>query len=230
MTLWIKICGMTTPEAVEASVAAGADAIGFVFAESVRQVTPARAASLAAPARGRVVCAAVTRHPTQQAIDEIIAIFQPDLLQTDGEDLRGLRLPQQLPLLPVFRRWSGDEQHVPSRLLFEGLASGSGMPADWVTAQQLARTSELILAGGLNATNVATAIAAVNPFGVDVSSGVEERPGIKSQAQINSFVLAARSVGVARFKGATHALHGWPREGLPRIDGEQATPAQKENT
>jgi phosphoribosylanthranilate isomerase len=194
MTLWIKICGMTTPEAVEASVAAGADAIGFVFAESVRQVTPARAASLAAPARGRVVCAAVTRHPTQQAIDEIIAIFQPDLLQTDGEDLRGLRLPQQLPLLPVFRRWSGDEQHVPTRLLFEGLASGSGMPADWVTAQQLARRSELILAGGLNATNVATAIAAVNPFGVDVSSGVEERPGIKSQVEIARFVSAARTV------------------------------------
>jgi phosphoribosylanthranilate isomerase len=204
MTLWIKICGMTTPEAVEASVAAGADAIGFVFAESVRQVTPARAASLAAPVRGRVVCAAVTRHPTQQAIDEIIAIFQPDLLQTDGEDLRGLRLPQQLPLLPVFRRWSGEGQHLPSRLLFEGLASGSGMPADWVTAQQLARTSELILAGGLNATNVATAIAAVNPFGVDVSSGVEERPGIKSQLEIARFVSAARTV----FEGATHALHG----------------------
>jgi phosphoribosylanthranilate isomerase len=77
-------------------------------------------------------------------------------------------------------------------LLFEGLTSGSGMPADWVTASQLARRSELILAGGLNATNVATAIAAVNPFGVDVSSGVEERPGIKSQAEIARFVSAAR--------------------------------------
>ena len=192
MTLWIKICGMTTPEAVEAAVATGVDAIGFVFAESVRQVTLARAASLAEPARGRIVCTAVTRHPTQQAIDEIIAIFQPDLLQTDAEDLLGLRLPQQLPLLPVFRRWNGDEQHLPSRLLFEGLTSGSGMPADWVTAQQLARKSELILAGGLNATNVATAVAAVNPFGVDVSSGVEARPGIKSQTEISRFVSAAR--------------------------------------
>ncbi|MEA3180360.1 MAG: phosphoribosylanthranilate isomerase [Gammaproteobacteria bacterium] len=190
--VWIKICGMTTPEAVEACLSAGVDAIGFVFAESVRQVTPAKAASLAAPARGRVVCTAVTRHPTQQAIDEIMAVFQPDLLQTDHEDLRGLRLPQQLPLLPVFRRWDGGPQRVPSRLLFEGLTSGSGMPADWATASQLARKSELILAGGLNATNVATAIAAVNPFGVDVSSGVEERPGIKSQTEISRFVSAAR--------------------------------------
>lgn len=194
MTLWIKICGMTTPEAVAAAVAAGVDAIGFVFAESVRQVTPAKAASLASSVRGRVVCAAVTRHPTQQAIDEIIEIFQPDLLQTDVEDLRGLRLPQQLALLPVFRRWNGDEHPVHSRLLFEGLTSGSGMPANWVTARQLARQSELILAGGLNATNVATAIAAVNPFGVDVSSGVEERPGIKSQAEIARFVSAARQL------------------------------------
>jgi phosphoribosylanthranilate isomerase len=190
--LWIKICGMTTPEAVEACLSAGVDAIGFVFADSVRQVTPAKAASLAAPARGRVACIAVTRHPTQQAVDEIIEVFQPDLLQTDAEDLRGLRLPQRLPLLPVFRRWTGDEHPVPPRLLFEGLTSGSGMPADWVTASQLARKSELILAGGLNATNVATAIAAVNPFGVDVSSGVEERPGIKSQAEIARFVSAAR--------------------------------------
>jgi phosphoribosylanthranilate isomerase len=60
MTIWIKICGMTTPEAVEASLNANVDAIGFVFAESIRQVTPAKAASLAAPARGRVLCTAVT--------------------------------------------------------------------------------------------------------------------------------------------------------------------------
>ena len=191
-TRWIKICGMTTPEAVEACLKAQVDAIGFVFAESVRQVTAAKAASLAAPARGRVVCTAVTRHPTQQAIDEIIEVFQPDLLQTDSDDLRGLRLPPQLQLLPVLRRWDGTARNLPPRLLFEGLTSGSGTPADWTAANQLARESELILAGGLSAANVATAIAAVNPFGVDVSSGVEERPGIKSPVQIARFVEVAR--------------------------------------
>jgi phosphoribosylanthranilate isomerase len=196
MTIWIKICGMTTPEAVEACLHAQVDAIGFVLAESVRQVTPARAADLAAPARGRVLCTAVTRHPTQQAIDEILDVLKPDLLQTDAEDLRGLRLPPQLRLLPVFRRWNGDEQQLPPRLLFEGLASGSGIPCDWVGARHIARKSQLILAGGLNATNVTAAIAEVRPFGVDVSSGVEERPGIKSQAEIARFVSAARSVGI----------------------------------
>jgi phosphoribosylanthranilate isomerase len=211
--LWIKICGMTTPEAVEACLAANVDAIGFVFAESVRKVTPAKASSLAAPARGRVICTAVTRHPTQQLIDEIIAVFQPDLLQTDQDDLRGLRLPRQLQLLPVFR---SEAQDPPPRLLFEGHTSGSGNTADWSTASQLARRTELILAGGLNATNVATAITTVNPFGVDVSSGVEERPGIKSQTEIMRFVSAARSnQGAGIPAGCAHVAHGRSRERCP---------------
>src|ERR1700761_990338 len=119
---------MTTPEAVETCLAAGGDAIGFVFAESVRQVTPAQAVSLAAPARGRVICTAVTRHPTQELIDEVIAVFEPDLLQADRDDLSRLRLPPRLPLLPVFRSHAQD---LPPRLLFESHTSGSGTTADW---------------------------------------------------------------------------------------------------
>lgn len=186
---------MTTPEAIEACLAARVDAIGFVFAESVRKVTPAQASDLVASAgaRGRVLCTAVTRHPTQQTVDEILDVFKPDLLQTDADDLRALRLPQQLPLLPVFRRSPVENAQLPPRLLFEGPTSGSGQTSDWVGARELVRKSQLILAGGLNANNVAAAIAAVNPFGVDVSSGVEVRPGIKSQAEIARFVSAARS-------------------------------------
>jgi phosphoribosylanthranilate isomerase len=195
MTRWIKICGMTTHEAVQAALDAHVDAIGFVFAESSRRVTPSAAASLATPARGHVKLTAVTRHPTQQAIGEIMDVFRPDVLQTDVEDLSTLQLPRQLEVLPVFRRWQGDEQPLPQRLLFEGLASGSGMPCDWRSASQMARRSQLVLAGGLNAANVASAIAEVQPFGVDVSSGVEERPGIKSPAEIARFVAAVRSVG-----------------------------------
>jgi phosphoribosylanthranilate isomerase len=194
MTVWIKICGMTTPAAVEAALQARVDAIGFVFAQSVRQLTPAQAASLAAPARGRVLCTAVTRHPTQQALDQIIEVFRPDLLQTDATDLPNLRIPDQLPVLPVFRQHP--DVGTPRRLLFEGQVSGSGRTCDWRTAAGLACQTELILAGGLNANNVAAALEEVHPFGVDVSSGVEERPGIKSQAEIARFVSAARGVGL----------------------------------
>jgi phosphoribosylanthranilate isomerase len=190
--MWIKICGMTTPEAVAAALAAGVDAIGFVFADSPRQLTLEDAVALAAPARGRVRCVAVTRRPSQRYLDDVLAVFRPDVLQTDTEDLRALKLPKQLELLPVFRGWDASQSRLPSRLLFEGPTSGSGIPCDWTVAQRMARRTQLVLAGGLDPDNVAAAIAAVRPFGVDVSSGVEERPGVKSPAAVVRFAAAAR--------------------------------------
>ena len=79
------------------------------------------------------------------------------------------------------------------RILFEGPVSGIGSTSDWHSAAQLARSTQLVLAGGLNATNVADAIAAVRPFGVDVSSGVEASPGVKDPARIHEFVRRARA-------------------------------------
>jgi phosphoribosylanthranilate isomerase len=190
--MWIKICGMTTPEAVAAALAAGVDAIGFVFADSPRQLTLEDAVTLAAPARGRIRCVAVTRRPSQRYLDDVLSIFRPDVLQTDTEDLRALKLPKQLELLPVFRGSDASPSRLPSRLLFEGPTSGSGIPCDWTAAQRMARRTQLVLAGGLEPDNVAAAIAAVRPFGVDVSSGVEERPGVKSPAAVVRFAAAAR--------------------------------------
>jgi phosphoribosylanthranilate isomerase len=197
--MWLKICGMTTPEAVAATLDARADAMGFVFAQSVRKVTPQIAAGLAVPARGRLRLVAVTRHPSQEAVDEILRVFRPDVLQTDVADLSALRLPADLEVLPVLRGLqdmsadSGRRANSLPRILFEGQISGSGTTCDWDGAREVARRTELILAGGLNAGNVARAVAEVHPFGVDVSSGVEERPGLKSPAEIARFVAAARA-------------------------------------
>lgn len=191
--MWMKICGMTSLDAVEAALAARVDAIGFVFSPSVRRVEPARAAQLAALARSRVSLIAVTMHPPQQLVDEIVRVFKPDVLQTDLQDYDGLRLPEALVRLPVLRADVGPGAALPPRLLFDGRRSGSGEAADWVSAARLARASELILAGGLNAGNVSAAIRAVQPFGVDVSSGVESLPGRKSAHKIAEFVEAARA-------------------------------------
>jgi phosphoribosylanthranilate isomerase len=195
--MWIKICGMTTPEAVAAALAARVDALGFVFAESIRRLTLERAAELARPARGRARCVAVSRHPTQGAVDEILALFKPDVLQTDAADLERLALPAGLERLPVLRAGSAVPARLPARILFEGPVSGAGRASDWGAAAGLARHSELVLAGGLGAHNVAAAIAAVRPFGVDVSSGVEVQPGVKSPGAIATFVAAARSASAA---------------------------------
>jgi len=192
MSLFVKICGMTTPAAVSAAVACKVDAIGFVFAQSVRRVTPRRATELAAPARHQVACAAVMRHPTRAEVDDVLREFRPDFLQTDIEDLDTLGLPRELAVLPVLRPGPKPACAIPRRVLFEGPVSGSGRTADWDAAADLATRFEVILAGGLNAGNVAAAVRHVRPFGVDVSSGVEESPGIKNTAMIEQFVAAAR--------------------------------------
>ncbi len=192
-SLWIKICGITDEAAVAAALQAGVDAIGFVFSPSPRRLEPAQAARLAAAARGRALCIAVTRHPKQELLDAIVREFKPDGWQTDIGDLSVLRVPRQLPILPVLRSGSPALESPPRRFLFEGAVSGQGLTPDWGEAARLAARAQLILAGGLRVENVATAIATVRPFGVDVSSGVESEPGRKSPALMAAFVAAARA-------------------------------------
>jgi len=195
--LFIKVCGMTTVEAVHAALECEVDAIGFVFAPSVRELSVERANELAAPARHKVACVAVTRHPQRAALDAILGGFRPDILQTDFDDIAALELPRSLSVLPVMRSGrQGGACTGLSRMLFEGPVSGSGLTTDWDEAAELARCTELVLAGGLHAQNVGEAIRRVRPFGVDVSSGVEERPGLKSIQKIGQFVAAARAAAL----------------------------------
>jgi phosphoribosylanthranilate isomerase len=193
---FIKICGMTDERAVEAALAADADAIGFVFAASVRSVTPEYAAQLAAPARGHALCVAVTLHPDPMQLAQIFQVFRPDVLQTDANDLASIELPAGVKAWPVLRGAQAGslvEKRDPAEpVLFEGPRSGTGKVADWTAARQLAGARRVILAGGLSPANVAEAIDAVRPFGVDVSSGVEDAPGRKSPTLIRSFVSRAR--------------------------------------
>ena len=193
MSGWIKICGMTSAEGIDAAVGAGVDAIGFVFAPSVRRVAPERAAELSLAVRRQVTCVAVTQHPEQSLVDEIVNELRPDLLQTDLADFAALHLPQRLARLPVVRDSTPTLSDYPARLLFESAHSGTGAVSDWSRAAELARRTRLILAGGLHAGNVAEAIRAVRPFGVDTSSGVESSPGVKCANKIAEFVQAARA-------------------------------------
>jgi phosphoribosylanthranilate isomerase len=192
--MFIKICGITRADAVSAAVAAQVDAIGFVFAPSPRQVTPGQAAQLAALAPPGILRIAVTQHPLQMTVDEICRELKPDYFQTDVEDLRELRIPAHIKVLPVLRFGRKTPSPLPRRAVFEGPTSGIGELADWGRAAELARQTELILAGGLNAENVTEAVQAVRPYGVDVSSGVERDPGIKDPDKIYEFVRAARAV------------------------------------
>ncbi|MGQ0835944.1 MAG: phosphoribosylanthranilate isomerase [Gammaproteobacteria bacterium] len=169
------------------------DAIGFVFSPSVRRVTPEQAVALAVPARGHVRCIAVMRQPSQTLLDEVLERFEPDEVQADATALSLLRIPRGLAVLPVVRAGENVPASLPERLLFEGPDSGAGRATDWAEASRLARRIALVLAGGLSPDNVAAAIEQVRPFGVDVSSGVEESAGVKSVARIARFADNARA-------------------------------------
>jgi phosphoribosylanthranilate isomerase len=193
--MFVKICGLRTPEAVAAAVAAGADALGFVFAESPRRVTPQEARALCAQVPSHVVRVAVMLHPVPAEWRAVLDGFAPDWMQTDAGDLAAMDLPAGCEPLPVYR--SGGvppADDLPQRLLFEGTVSGSGLTADWDQAAALAARTSLMLAGGLNADNVGEAIRRVRPFGVDVSSGVERARGEKDNGLIKTFIARVRAL------------------------------------
>jgi phosphoribosylanthranilate isomerase len=193
--MFVKICGLNSPEAVEAAVEAGADALGFVYAESPRQVTPEQAKALCAAVPAHVTRVAVMRHPHKADWERVLEVFEPNWLQTDAEDLRWIKLPPSTVAVPVYRDSNAPaDSDLPDRIVFEGTQSGSGRVADWDEASGLARVAEVILAGGLTADNVEDAVRFVRPWGVDVSSGVERSRGEKDPAKIREFVARVRAI------------------------------------
>lgn len=197
--LWVKICGITTPGALAAAADAGADAVGFVFhAASPRNVDLRMARELARNVADGLERVAVFLHPTQSQVDAALEAIEPDWVQVDTGDVARLALPESLRVMHVLRSGALPPSPLPARCLVEGGRSGAGERADWTLAAQLARATELVLAGGLDAGNVAEAVRTVRPFGVDVSSGVESGRGVKDVARIRDFIRAARAAEQAR--------------------------------
>lgn len=194
MKVFVKICGLRSAEHVEAAAVAGADAVGFVFAESVRRVSPQDAWAAACNLPAEVKRVAVMRHPSNDEWLTVLDEFAPDVLQTDVEDLRSLEVPDNVLRWPVIREGSiiaGEP--LPDMFVYEGENSGAGETVDWSGATVLARQGQMILAGGLAVNNVATAIRTVRPWGVDVSSAVESGPGEKDVELIRRFIGAVRA-------------------------------------
>lgn len=192
----MKICGVTRPQAVEAALREGADALGFVFhPPSPRCLSPERASQLAEPVPPGVMRVAVMLRPRQAEWDRVIAAFEPDCVQADADSLAGLRLPEGLRKLPVYRdheKFDAEEYPCDETFLFESADSGKGRAANREHAAVLARRARVMLAGGLDPGNVAAAIRRVRPWGVDVSSGVESSPGVKDPGRVRAFIRAAR--------------------------------------
>jgi phosphoribosylanthranilate isomerase len=193
--MFVKICGLTDRAAVEAAVEAGADALGFVFAESAREIAPKAALALCRGLPAGIRRVAVMHHPSRARFLDVLETFDPDWIQTDAADFDTLPAPARARPLPVYRDGeTGAIESWPRRLLFEGRVSGSGSTADWDEAKASARHAELILAGGLDAENVQAAVEYVRPFGVDVSSGVEYARGKKDPRKVTEFIARVRAL------------------------------------
>lgn len=211
MTFSIKICGLKTPEAVERSVALGATHVGFIFfPKSPRNIEPADAGVLAEIARGKAKLVAVTVNATNDDLDEIIALLDPDILQLHGsespERVLNVKAVYGLPVMKAMSISTAEDlkqietyEGIADRFLFDAkapagsqLPGGNGVSFDWSILDTLDENLDYMLSGGLNADNVADAIKLTRCTGIDVSSGVESAPGVKDITKIDAFFEAAR--------------------------------------
>lgn len=194
MSTFVKICGLRDASDVAAAIGAGANAVGFVFAESLRRVTPEQANAATQDIQPGVRRVAIMRHPSNEECAAVLREFAPDVIQTDAEDFPTLHIPDHVECWPVYREGSVSADGVPPGVfLYEGQESGTGKTIDWSTAARIARHGRMMLAGGLAEDNVGQAIREVAPWGVDVSSGVESLPGRKDHELIKRFVGAVRA-------------------------------------
>ena len=190
----VKICGLSTEEAVARAVAEGADFIGFVFAKSKRQVTMEKAHDLAKAIPASVKTVGVFVSPSLEEVQTAIEAVPLDLIQIHGpfaeEDFSSLSVPS-IRAIQVHSDLT-DLQTKADYLLFDAPLAGSGQTFDWQTLETCQLTKPFFIAGGLHAQNVAQAIAQFQPYAVDVSSGVET-DGQKDVDKISQFIKGAKN-------------------------------------
>ena len=196
----IKICGLSTKEAVETAVSAGADYIGFVFAPSKRQVTLEQATELAKLIPSDVKKIGVFVSPSRTELLEAIEKVGLDLVQVHSRVADDLF--DDLPCASIQAVQVDGNGHVPSSqadyLLFDAPVAGSGQTFDWGQLDTTELAQPFFIAGGLNEDNVARAIQHFTPFAVDVSSGVET-DGQKDHEKIIRFIERVKN-GISRTK------------------------------
>lgn len=215
MSLLVKICGLSTPETLDVALDAGADALGFnFFPPSPRYISLQAARALSARVKGRAEKVAVVVDADDATLTDIVEALHPDMLQLHGKETParvsavharfGLPVMKALPIetkadlgaIPLYTK-------VADRFLFDARApkdatrpGGLGKPFDWHLLENLDLAIPFMLSGGLHAENVADALRITRAPGVDVSSGVESRPGVKDPEKIRAFIRAARSAKV----------------------------------
>ncbi len=196
----VKICGITSEADALLAVGLGADAIGFVFAPSPRQVAPQAVRRIIERVPPEILTVGVFRNEAPSRVVEIVNGIGLRGAQLHGdetaEDTRWVaaRVAVTIKAFPAgHRNVARIDDYGVSTVLVDAQSPGSGEVFDWRVAEGVVDPARLIVSGGLHAGNVADAIAHLHPFGVDVSSGVEAEPGRKDPRKVRAFVMAARA-------------------------------------
>ena len=206
--LLVKICGITSEADALLAVGLGADALGFVFAPSPRQVAPAVVADIVKRLPHGVLTVGVFRNEAPQRVVEIVNTIGLGAAQLHGhETAEECRWVRQRLRCTIKAFAAGDRtigrfaEFGADFLLIDGPSPGSGEVFDWRLGEGVVDPGRLIVSGGLHPDNVAQAIWHLRPFGVDVSSGVESAPGRKDPTKLREFIRNARQAA----EGATQA-------------------------
>lgn len=212
MTVDVKICGIKTPEALEAALDAGAAYIGFVFfPKSPRHISLEEAANLVAQTKGRAKSVALLVNPSDDEINGIVETVDPDIIQLHGNEspsrVLQIKALANRPILKAIGIATAEDSKTAEQydeladmILFDAkptdtkqaeLPGGNGIAFDWQLIADLGETRQFMLSGGLNPDNVQEAIERTGAKAVDVSSGVEISKGNKDPELIRRFIIAA---------------------------------------
>ncbi len=217
--MFVKICGITSEQDALLAVAMGADAVGFIFAPSPRQVAVSTAAEIVKRLPPEIVTVGVFKDALAERVVEVVAEVGLKAAQLHGRESReevGYVAERVRFTIKAFPATSAalDEaaSYRANAVLVDAPSPGSGKVFDWRIAEGLPRTRRIILAGGLTPDNVGDAIRRVHPWGVDVSSGVEASPGLKDARKVRAFVQAARAAEPERHVSAEDGPYDWQEE------------------
>lgn len=215
----VEVCGITREEDAGLAVAMGADAVGFVFAPSSRQMQPVQAYDIVRRLPPDVLTVGVFRDELPQRVVDIVHQVGLKAAQLHGHespaDTAFVRerlgfvlkaFPAGSPALDRVHDYRADA------VLIDSATPGSGQVFDWALADGAPLDRRVVLAGGLTPDNVADAIHRVRPWGVDVSTGVERSPGRKDPRKVKDFIERARAAAPVPYEGDAHAPYDWQED------------------
>ncbi len=213
---FVKVCGTTSEADALLAVAMGADAVGFVFAPSPRQIAAQLVRDIVRRLPPEVLTVGVFRDEAPERVVEIVSSSGLRAAQLHGRE----RPPQtqwvkaRVPVV-IKAFAAGDPgiaqagEHDADMVLVDSANPGTGKVFDWSLAEDVPSGLRLVLAGGLHPGNVAEAIALVHPFGVDVATGVESEPGRKDPRLVRAFISSAKAAGPSGWKADDDAPYDW---------------------